>query len=211
VLESEVKMADTNPAPGSSPSTLEAMQKTWQSYDNDAKIVAVAMGAALFIGCIVAAAGAHPNWLNALLWSGACSAIGWIVGFLFGIPRSLASDDQGTAPKATAAAVTTGQPGATTGQPAAAVAKTKSTVRANTNLEQISDWLTKIIVGVTLVQLQPALGQLEKAATVISTSLGGALSFAYALMLYFSITGFLGSYLLTRLFLQKAFREADSE
>ena len=35
-------------------------------------------------------------------------------------------------------------------------------------------------------------------------------SFAYALMLYFSITGFLGSYLLTRLFLQRAFRDVDS-
>jgi hypothetical protein len=82
----------------------------------------------------------------------------------------------------------------------------------NTNLEEISDWLTKIIVGVSLVELQAGLAQLEKAAQMIAQALGGKSqeSFAYALMVYFSISGFLGSYLLTRLYLQKAFREAGS-
>jgi hypothetical protein len=43
----------------------------------------------------------------------------------------------------------------------------------NTNLEQISDWLTKIIVGVTLVELNPAIARLEQAAILISKSLCG--------------------------------------
>lgn|ERR1017187_3989035 len=82
----------------------------------------------------------------------------------------------------------------------------------NTNLEEISDWLTKIIVGVSLVELQKAQSKLQGAAGFIAQTLGGAsqTSFAYGLMIYFSIVGFLGSYLLTRLYLQRAFRDAAS-
>jgi hypothetical protein len=82
----------------------------------------------------------------------------------------------------------------------------------NTNLEEISDWLTKIIVGVSLVELQKAQVKLQQAAGFIAQTLGGSsqTSFAYGLMVYFSICGFLGSYLLTRLYLQRAFREAAS-
>ena len=80
----------------------------------------------------------------------------------------------------------------------------------NTNLEEISDWLTKIIVGVTLVEVKPLIGRLGQAAILIAGSLGGnsRISFAYAVMMYFTVTGFLGGYLLTRLYLQKAFQKA---
>lgn len=150
-----------------------------------ARRVANAMASALILGLIAVAIGASSRWVAALLWAGASSAVGWVIGFLFGIPRTLASDS------ATPPAGGSGQPHAGT----------------NTNLEQISDWLTKIIVGVTLVQAGPVLAHLDQAAQLIAESLGGAnqKSFAYALMLYFAITGFLGSYLLTRLFLQPAF------
>jgi hypothetical protein len=82
----------------------------------------------------------------------------------------------------------------------------------NTNLEEISDWLTKIIVGVSLVEMQKAQTTLQEAAAFIAQSLGGPseTSFAYGLMIYFSVSGFLGSYLLTRLYLQIAFRNAAS-
>jgi len=64
----------------------------------------------------------------AALVAGGAFGVGGLVGFLFGIPRSLAGikteDDKS-------------QSGA---------------YRANTNLEEISDWLTKILVGVGLVQ-----------------------------------------------------------
>jgi len=83
----------------------------------------------------------------------------------------------------------------------------------NTNLEEISDWLTKIIVGVSLVELQKIQVRLQEMAEFIAQSIGGAAqaSFAYGLMVYFSTAGFLGSYLLTRLYLQRAFRDAASE
>jgi hypothetical protein len=158
--------------------------------------VANAMFGALVLGLLFASFGARDHWLSALLWGGACSAVGWAIGFLFGIPRTLAGDAK--------TSTTPADNAAQQGQGAEATGKTTGT---NTNLEQISDWLTKIIVGVTLVQIKPVLANLDAAAKLIAASLGGdqLKSFAFALMVYFAVTGFLGSYLLTRLFLQPAF------
>ena len=91
-----------------------------------------------------------------------------------------------------------------------------SSTTVNTNLEQISDWLTKIIVGVTLVQADTVLKKLHRIAEVIAGCVGAlpkleeTLPFAYAILIYFSVLGFFGSYLLTRLWLQSAFDAADS-
>ena len=91
-----------------------------------------------------------------------------------------------------------------------------SSTTVNTNLEQISDWLTKIIVGVTLVQADTVLQKLHRIAEVIAGCVGAlpkleeTLPFAYAILIYFSVLGFFGSYLLTRLWLQSAFDAADS-
>lgn len=132
---------------------------------------------------------------------------------------------------------------------------TGSSLTVNTNLEQISDWLTKIIVGVSLVEAQTLLLKMQSTATFMAKSMtpfaelraiaawraecsasdpcataaveaasaaaSAALthaqslqvfssteSFAYAVMLYFLATGLLGSYLLTRLFLQRALNAA---
>lgn len=85
-----------------------------------------------------------------------------------------------------------------------------ASITVNTNLEQISDWLTKIIVGVALVEIKTLIEQMEKAAAFMANSLGGATatSFCFAIMLYFLVSGLLGSYLLTRLFLQGALADA---
>ena len=172
--------------------SLAARFRAFQGSKGSTQRVADAMFVALIAGLAVVAVGSR-NWLAALLWAGACSSVGWALGFVFGIPRTLSA----TTPPDTGER----NQGDTAG-PARRTA-------TNTNLEQISDWLTKIIVGVTLVQLGPTVGFLDNCARVIAESLGGneQKSFALALMLYFSITGFLGSYLLTRLYLQPAFNE----
>ena len=148
-----------------------------------------------------------------------------------------------------------------------ATASPGSSLTVNTNLEQISDWLTKIIVGVSLVESQTLLEKMQNAATFMAKSMakvdeaaafatygpqpastiasaavsaassaaqsssavlssassisgaaarslgsfGAMESLAYALMLYFFATGLLGSYLLTRLFLQRALANAASQ
>src|SRR5882757_3103298 len=80
-----------------------------------------------------------------LLFAAACTASGWLLGLLFGIPRSLARP-QPVGPAA-------GPGGAAAPAPAGAAASPTPPTRTNTNLEDISDWLTKTIVGVGLTQL----------------------------------------------------------
>ena len=158
-----------------------------------------------------------------------------------------------------------------------ATASPRASLTVNTNLEQISDWLTKIIVGVSLVESQALLAHMHQAAAFMAksmaTSKGVAAwmgsqeavalanaaasateaasaaapasagtaaaaaavaaastassaaaaqatnlaafasmeSVAYAIMLYFLVTGLLGSYLLTRLFLQRVLQDAATE
>lgn len=135
----------------------------------------------------------------------------------------------------------------------------RASLTVNTNLEQVSDWLTKIIVGVSLVESQALSTQMHRAATFMAKSMAkadevaawmrsaasaaaanatasaaevgsaaastasGVLAAAHttnlasfasmesvacAIMAYFLATGMLGSYLLTRLFLQQAFDKA---
>ena len=85
----------------------------------------------------------------------------------------------------------------------------------NTNLEQISDWLTKILVGVWLTQI----GDSREGLSGLQLSLAPAFGsdredpasgvFAVALALYFALSGFLYSYLWTRLNLRRALTQAD--
>jgi len=139
---------------------------------------------------------------QAMLWAGACSAVGWVLGFLFGIPRTLSGQPDQPARQATAGV----QEASESGAPAkGGVSITSQPSAVNTNLEQVSEWLTKFLVGVSLVELSKVKAALTSAAVTIAAGFGGAYweSFTLALMIYFSVTGFLGSYLLTRLFLQK--------
>ena len=204
----------------------------------DAIPVGITMLAALICGAAVTVFGSGSAWAPALLWAGACSVVGWVLGFLFGIPRSLSSDTARTGSvgvpvevskatdkttNANIAAPALGTPDIperaaspqTPAPPNPTIQNQNSpgpSTAVNTNLEQISDWLTKIIVGVTLVENQNVIVSLRDGAEQIAGSLGGnhQVSFAYALMIYFSASGFLGCHLLTRLFLQQAFNNADA-
>ncbi len=79
----------------------------------------------------------------------------------------------------------------------------------SSQLEQISDWITKIIVGVGLTQLNKIPHKLHVWAQEIADQAGGGgagsppppTSFIIALILFFVTVGFLTGYLLTRMFL----------
>jgi hypothetical protein len=84
--------------------------------------------------------------------------------------------------------------------------------RVNSNLELISDWLTKILVGVGLTQLSQIpdrLARLAKFAAGGETSSGPDRAFALFVILYFMFAGFVGAYLETRVFLTGAFFRAE--
>lgn len=135
-----------------------------------------------------------------------CIAVGAGLGFLFGIPKSAQS------PEPTAKG--------TTDEGSFPMASP----RDNTNLEQISDWLVKIIIGASLVQLDRvkalllhAAGALNKSLSIIhevagnNTDNGGlaatvtqssdSVGFCVFFLIYFLSVGFLCGYLMTRIWL----------
>jgi hypothetical protein len=139
-----------------------------------------------------------------LLVAAAALVIGGLLGFLFGIPRTL---------QPPASVANNNPPEANAGTPKTNGNNGEGTeFQANTNLEQISDWLTKILVGVGLTQVT-AIGQkFDRLSYSVSLALGdtgGNRSFALALIIFPLILGFLFAYLWTRLYLPTAFRKAE--
>jgi hypothetical protein len=142
-----------------------------------------------------------------LLWALACLTFGIAIGFLFGIPKVLQ--------KETAAL---GKPAEGSQDESSGETLPRSSEvyrqRVNTNLTEISDWLTKIIVGLGLVNLHKLPPEVSRLANMLAFGLNPAehsreKAFAVGLIVCFSILGFLFGYLYTRLFLAGAFARAD--
>lgn len=134
-----------------------------------------------------------------MLLGGASLIMGGLLGFLFGIPRTLQSDQP------------TSQPA---GEKSPQEGEEEQTIgyQVNTNLEQISDWLTKILVGVGLTQLTSLPEGLKEFSDYISPGLGdfeSSQAFSLAMPIFFVICGFLFGYLWTRLYLPTALKQAD--
>ncbi len=111
---------------------------------------------------------------TAIAIAGAAAVAGGVVGFLFGIP--LTSKQR-------------------------AAGASDSQYETNTNLERVSDWLTKIIVGVGLVQLGRALPALTRLAKSLNSPLGGTPyggAFGLGLTIFYALLGFLFLYLWSR-------------
>jgi len=174
---------------------------------------------ALFLFCILAELGGwvvttYPRPTNGssatlnpagAMLAAMCVLAGMLVGFLFGIPRTLT--DRGDADHGDESP--RGQRQTTLG----ASLVIPYGQRVNTNLEQISDWLTKILVGVGLTQLGEIPGQLRAFGGYFAGALGGepdtAERIAITSIPYFILCGFFFGYLWTRLFLSGAFRSAE--
>lgn len=141
----------------------------------------------------------------------ACSAVGSLLGFIFAIP------------KRTDVAIISAQPaqaGAAGGQssesapPQARQVRSglDSAYRPNTSLEEISDWLTKIVVGLGLVQAT-AIGRfVEQQGAAISPALFGTAGtplLGAATIVATTVISFLASYLYFRLCLAEEFARSD--
>jgi uncharacterized membrane protein len=132
--------------------------------------------ACLFLACNCAGflsilVGTRGHIPEAAMWAMACLASGALLGFLFAVP------------KANRAASNTAR------------------LLPNTNIEEVSDWLTKIIVGVGLVNLRVLISYFDTYSDRLSSSLAVTPTYASALILYFSVLGMIEGYILTRLFL----------
>lgn len=141
--------------------------------------------------CAVGAAVSQPYWdfFGLLLILSLASLLsGILFGFLFGVPRLNRNYD----PREDYGRTTKYMP--------------------NTNLEEVSDWLTKIIIGVTLTQLTKIPGYLQGMADyIVANSNCNTLNCNFAgpviisLFIYFFIAGFVSGYYYTRLFLPNLF------
>lgn len=168
------------------------------------KQVLYGLGAFTLLGLVIVFS-VLADWrmtFAAILWALACLAVGQLIGFLFGIPRII----KDTTPTTNAVV-----PLSSANTPPASTNKEATPYQANTNLQEISDWLTKIIVGLGLVELSKFHGHLNSASGFISSSLGGTSTVAISggIIVYFTTIGFLGGYITTRLFLGAAFVRAD--
>ena len=131
-------------------------------------------------GFLAITSGLHANRGTAYLWAMMCIATGALVGFLFAVPR------------------------------VNPLVPSRSALVANTNIEQVSDWLTKILVGVGLINFRQIGGFIDGLAVDLSQSLAtqaapASKSFALSLIVYFFVVGLIQGYLLTRLFLSRQF------
>ncbi|MFZ1431451.1 MAG: hypothetical protein WAS21_32410 [Geminicoccaceae bacterium] len=119
--------------------------------------------------------------------------LGCLLGFIFGIPRTLQHD---IAPRLNGG-----------------IDKPENIgYQINTNLEQISDWLTKIIIGVGLIEI----GSIGSWLMNFSNSVGKSFDetqmgqiYILGLLVSFSGGGFMLGYLWTRLSFGLAIKEAD--
>lgn len=142
--------------------------------------VIVAFVAAVIYGYI---ANGMQGALGLGLVAAAPFGAGALSGFLFGIPRTVSGASPSSLP----------------------------TYQPNTNLEQISDWLTKLLVGIGLTQLTRIPSAVQNTGEYLAGCVGPACSAGVmgAVVVAFSILGFITSYIATRLVLGPAIREAE--
>src|SRR5688500_8942789 len=139
-----------------------------------------------------------------VLVAGAALAVGVLVGFLFGIPRTLAA-----APATTIEArdgTTSTAPGAigSSAAPSGTAPESRPSglpgYAANSNLDEVSDWLTKILIGVGLTQVSGLGDDIRRLAGGIASAFAGEPGpFAITACVYFGTIGFLWGYLWTRI------------
>lgn len=143
------------------------------------------LSTAIAIG-VAAGSGSDAPWYDGLRWAlymGAAAAVAMSLGLIFAIPRSRADF-------------------------AAAASERYS---SNSNLEQISDWLTKLLVGAGLVQLSSMPAWFVNAGAYLGASMSVPNAGAYCIsaLVFGAGVGFLAAYLWTRLRLRSLLEAGD--
>lgn len=139
------------------------------------------------IGALLVAATGR-SWTDGFQWVLyllAAAGLAAVLGLIFGLPRALSSF----------------QPTAT------------ERYKGNSNLEEISDWLTKLLVGVGLVQLATVPDQLHRLSDYLSQGMKvpNASAYVSAAIVYGAAVGFIFAYLWSRLRLRYLFEFSDRQ
>ncbi len=185
--------------------SLQRPERTFDRIPGALRVIGIFIGAG-FLGVVVfALQGTSAGHIASIasvgfLVGGASLFVGGLLGFLFGIPRTVLESQSG--PDTQDIDQTESSEGGRRG----------IGFQANTNLEQISDWLTKILVGVGLTQLSGISEGLRAIAEYVAPGLGNfasSLAFGMAILVFFLVCGFLFSFLWTRAFLGPALHEVE--
>jgi len=126
--------------------------------------------------------------------SGASSLVGCLAGLIFGVPKAHEAPENNHDANGS---VKQYQP---------------NKYQPNDNFELISDWLTKIIVGVGLIEIKELPDAIYDLSLALKPVLGNQMSsgvFGVSMVIYFFMGGFMICYLYARLRLGKALDEAD--
>jgi len=117
--------------------------------------------------------------------------IGHLIGFLFGMPRTVQEKSDNYKSEKTL--------------------NKKIEYQINTNLEQISDWLTKMLIGIGLVESNNLMEFIYKISSKIAKDIDtpNSESIIIASIIYFLILGFFGTYFAVRLYMARAIAIAD--
>jgi hypothetical protein len=126
-----------------------------------------------------------------LLWFASAAAFfgGTIAGFLFAVPKSLST------------------PGVRTPQSA-------NRYKVNTNLEEVSDWLTKIILGLGLVNIDKVIQFINTVGNAAAKAIGptqGAKLISISSMIYGFVAAFIIVHIWTRTALRRDFERSELE
>lgn len=117
--------------------------------------------------------------------AGALFTFSNLIGFLFGIPRTTVIDES---------------------------EKSKSQYIGNDNLLQVSDWITKIILGLGLTQINEIPSFLKRIAKfIIDNTHVSNQALIILIIFYFTCLGFLFGYLWTRLYFIKMLHASDND
>jgi hypothetical protein len=191
------------------------------------RFVAIFLGVIAGVGLLAtvlfaAFAASGGGWISAnhifagVLWALALLAVGAILGFLFGVPKAAQRAEPANEMPSHMPNEGSDEPSQSAMTPARRSDRTtppEEGLRSNTNLEEISDWLTKAIVGVGLVELKSLREPISRTAHIISASLGGSdgeyFGVGVAMIAFYAIVGFLFGYLESRTYLMLFFDDTQ--
>ena len=165
-------------------------------------VVGMSFGAGLYCISKFSSKATDPTVTAAILAMVALAShvVGWLIGFLFGVPRVLQEREEGSPSNRNISAKNNQSHHG------------NIEYRVNTNLENVSDWLTKILVGVGLTQFGNIKDYLVDISLYFSAGMGdveNAEQMITVTIVYYVINGFFSGYFLTRLFFSGAFSQAE--
>jgi hypothetical protein len=181
--------------------------------------LSMASASVLLVGFILIGAyafatpGPHVQYLGVgLLTAFAAYVTGCLFGFLFGIPKVVSSGElrHKGEDKSPTVSLKPSTDGTVTASPA-------GEFTPSTNLSEVSDWLTKLLLGAGLVQLTHLGGPLGGLIDAVAQGLGQvpagatpsgmARVVAGALLVTYVVVGFLSGYVVTTLWYGRRLRE----